>query len=511
MRGKLGKEYNLIEVTQKRIGALVNKDKKSKSDYEEIEALASLLKTLEKTEIEKIKADSGGKRGKRTGSKKGKRNDITNVKWDEIKKPEFFEYQIRFIKSRHRFHFLLKSRQIGFSWACAWKIIELMIESKGNNCVVISASKAQAFVIRDYIVVFCAENLGIEVDAGGDEIKFTKDGKPWSKCRFRGSNSWTGQSYSAHLFIDECFWVPGFDKVEKAARPIAMHAKWTRTYFSAPSFKSHPAYRMWMPDDIEDFILDAEGPDGCYREIIDLETAIAQGFNLQTKEQIQKEYKDDYAQLCGCEFVDDNDSVFPWTKIEHLMKDTSAWDWKELRESPSWGGSDPSLRGDDAAFGLVSPPTPLRKKYKVLITETWNNVHFEGVSNGIKELTADFNMTQFALDYNGLGEGFLATVEKWFPHVCGLWYSNQIKNEIVGKAKDIFDRGLIELPIDDYELANALVRIKRKPTKSGHALTYESDRIKKTGDHADKGWAIINALSFHEYTEELGTSISFIS
>ncbi|MCO1337172.1 terminase family protein, partial [Microbulbifer sp. OS29] len=66
-----------------------------------------------------------------------------------------------------------------------------------------------------------------------------------AELRFVSTNGRTAQSYHGHLYIDEVFWIPDFENLNKLASAMASQKKWRKTYFSTPSVKSHGAYPLW--------------------------------------------------------------------------------------------------------------------------------------------------------------------------------------------------------------------------------------------------------------------------
>lgn len=504
------RKKTILEILDEQLEKLVLKSKKTKADYEEIKQLTITRKELNKQKAEIIRAEnSGSGRNKLEKETKRKKNDISHVDFDNLEIPDiFFKYQREFIEDRHRWSMWLKPRQAGITYAAAWKIIMLMGSKKGNDCTFISASKAQAFQVRDYISQLCETYLDVDINDRGEEIRFEKNGKTWSKCKFRGANAATGQSYSSHLFIDEFFWIPGYEAVERAARGIATHSKWTKTYFSAPSFATHPAYKHWMPEKKEDFKLGAVSK-GIFRKKIDIFECMDQGLNtLINLDEIKEECtEDEFDQLYGCNFVDDTDSVFKWADIERCMVDPDTWDWDEFYIQETWSGTDPALTKDDCAWVHTAPPTDNHAAYITFNTKTWKQTHSEAIVADTADETKNYNLTQWAYDKNGLGHAFETPIKKVFPRVTDLWYSEGLKAELVGKARDIINKNMWQFSNKNTALANAMARIKKKTNPTGTGVTFYSDRTKGAGgDHADLGWAFLNSINWHEYAGNSGSN-----
>ena len=266
------------------------------------------------------------------GKKTKKKNDIseiTNEKLDSIRNELFFGYQHNWHKHKdERTRFILKSRLIGATYYFAWEAFEDAVLT-GDNQVFLSASRKQADVFKAYIIKFAQEYFDIELkvveerralgcvtrcvycqskpsnkdceDCGteiNDVIELKKDGKPWAELRFVS----TVKDYYGHLYIDEVFWIPDFEKRSKVA--TASQKRWRETYFSTPSVKNHGAFPLWSGEKFNkdrknkvEFDLKHEtlkhgftGPDNIWRNIVTIVDAEEQGCDLFDIEQLKIEY-----------------------------------------------------------------------------------------------------------------------------------------------------------------------------------------------------------------------------
>ena len=133
---------------------------------------------------------------------------------------EMFDYQRVWYQAglTERIRNLLKSRQIGATYFFAREALMDAIET-GRNQIFLSASKAQAFQFRSYIVDF-AKTAGVELK--GENIKLQNG----AELIFLGTNSRTAQSYHGNLYIDEYFWIPRFKELRKVASAMASQKMW---------------------------------------------------------------------------------------------------------------------------------------------------------------------------------------------------------------------------------------------------------------------------------------------
>lgn len=433
-----------------RLVQLIWKEQKEGKDFKEIDLLGRQIERLAR--VHKYQ-DSGKEsdlnpnieRRNAGPKKKPARNDVGDEGVIQIVKAfeaSLFDYQRGWSRAgqHERIRNLLKSRQIGATWYFAREAIADAIET-GKNKIFMSASKAQAHIFRHYIVQFVKEVTGVELK--GDPIILANG----AELHFLGTNAKTAQGYHGDTYLDEYFWIHGFETFRKVMSGMAMHKKWKQTYFSTPSSVAHEAYPFWTGDrfnkrqkkvdqvkiDISHAALKngARGPDGQWRQIVNIEDAIAGGCYLFDIDQLRLEYSDDeFANLLMCEFVDDTQSAFPLAMMQRCMVDS--WDaWRDLKpfaprpygERPVWIGYDPAGDGEDgdgAGLVVVAPPKNADSKHRILERHWLKGRDYEAQSEFIRSVTLRYNVTFIGIDTSGLGEAVAQLVAKFFPTVTAI-------------------------------------------------------------------------------------------
>ncbi|NAW86631.1 terminase large subunit domain-containing protein, partial [Photobacterium halotolerans] len=405
---------------------------------------------------------------------------------------------------------ILKSRQIGATYYFAAEALENAILT-GDNQIFLSASRAQAEVFRSYIIQIAQEFLGIELS--GNPIILSNG----AELRFLSTNSKTAQSYHGHVYIDEYFWIPKFDELNKLASAMATHKKWRKTYFSTPSSKTHQAYPFWTGDawkkgkdtrqkiEFPSFDEYRDGgrlcPDRQWRYVVTIEDAAAGGCDLFDIEELRDEYSgDDFANLFMCVFVDGSNSVFKFTKLEKAMVDTAHWqDFKPHNKRPFanrevWLGYDPSRTRDNACLVVVAPPAVALEKFRILEKHYWKGLNFQHHVAEIEKVFERYNVTYLGVDTTGIGAGVWDLVTAKHPReAVAIHYSTENKNRLVLKMIDIVDADRLQFDAEHKDIAMAFMAIKRESTKSGNAMTFKAARSETTG-HADAFWAISHAI-----------------
>ncbi|CDT98612.1 putative terminase, ATPase subunit [Vibrio coralliirubri] len=452
---------------------------------------------------------SEDKQKKKKSKKKNNIAELTEenfTTWHE----SLFEYQHTMRNNLHqRTRNILKSRQIGATYYFSGEALEDAILT-GDNQIFLSASRAQAEVFRSYIIAIGEEFLGVELT--GNPIILSNG----AELRFLSTNSKTAQSYHGHVYVDEYFWIPKFDELNKLASAMATHKNWRKTYFSTPSAKTHQAYTFWTGDqwrrgrdsraNIEFPTFDEyrDGgrlcPDKQWRYVVTIEDAAAGGCELFDIDELRDEYsKDDFDNLFMCVFVDGASSVFKFSALEKAMVDISRWqDFKPTSDDPFerrevWLGYDPSRTRDNACLVVVAPPIVAVEKFRVLEKHYWRGLNFQYQAQQVSKVFERYNVSYLGIDTTGIGAGVYDLISKKHPReTVAIHYSNDSKNRLVMKMIDVVEANRIQFDAEHKDIAMAFMAIKRATTNSGNNMTFKAERSELTG-HADAFWAISHA------------------
>ncbi|ESQ89994.1 terminase [Asticcacaulis sp. AC460] len=514
-----------------RFNLLVMKEEKTGHDFKEIDLLGREMERLAR--VRRYEAPGGHEgdlnpkvqnrnKGDRKKASKNLISRETVEKLDAAFREGLFGYQENWLSTTgRRIRMLLKSRQVGATWYFARERFMRALET-GNNQIFISASRAQANIFRNYIVDFVYKVSGVQLT--GDPMVIDRgqdaDGNILEPVTlyFLGTNYRTAQGYTGDVIIDEYAWIYGFDDIFKVASAIATHKRFTITLFSTPSTIAHPSYPMWTGErfnrkrskadrvkiDISHEALKAGvvGPDGIYRQIITLQDAIEAGFDLVDIEELRLQYSiDEFANLFGCEFVDDSKSSFPLSLVKPCMVDSwDVWDdFQPLALRPyageTWLGYDPdaSEQGDGAGVVVCAAPKNKQDKFRVLERRKFRGLDFEQQAEEIRKLTKKYHVTEIAIDCTGVGKAVFDLVAKFFVRARRIDYSVHTKSLMVHKAQNVFRNRRCEFDLGWTDLAAALMSIHPELTKGGRELTYVARRSAETG-HGDIGWALLNCL-----------------
>ncbi|MBI6215416.1 terminase ATPase subunit family protein [Proteus vulgaris] len=500
---------------------LILKESKEGKDFKEIDLLGRQLERMARIR----KYQNGGNetdlnpkianrnKGERRQPEKNFFSEEQIEKLEDEFRNTLFEYQkVWYRAGHHRIRNILKSRQIGATFYFAR---EAFIDAltTGRNQVFLSASKAQAYMFREYIIKMALE---VDVELKGDPLMLSNG----ATLYFLGTNARTAQSYHGNLYLDETFWIPKFQELRKVTSGMAIQKHWRQTYFSTPSTMSHEAYPFWSgklynrgrkKEDRVDIDISHEAlvngrlcEDGQWRQIVNIEDALRGGCDLFDLEQLKKEYSpDEYNNLLMCHFMDDIESLFNFNMMQNCMVDS--WEvWDDIQPlalrpyayNPVWVGYDPSKggeNGDSAGCVVIAPPKVPGGKFRILERHQWRGMDFRAQADAIKKITERFYVEYMGIDTTGLGHGVYQNVIQFFPAAREFIYNPNVKNALVIKAYDVISHGRLEFDAQCVDIIQSFTSIRRTTTGSGNRPTYEASRSEESG-HADLAWATMHAL-----------------
>lgn len=511
-----------------RLNTLIAKENKTGGDFKEIDLL--MRQVVAGARVRRYQAPGGheGDLNEKVANRNaGERKDRAPAnhftaeqiaRLDEIFHEENFEYNELWWENRHqRTRMVLKSRQIGATFYFAREALLDALKGGGNK-IFLSASKNQAHVFKNYIIEFAAR-VGVKLK--GDPIVVSAEGlpedKPTAKLIFLGTNARTAQGYTGNFYFDEFFWTFGFEELNKVAKAMASHKHWRKTYLSTPSTVAHQAYSLWTgaaynrrrkkADQVAiDVSYDALkggqlGADRIWRHMLTLEDAAAQGCDLFDLAEVRDENApDEYANLYGCQFVDDSLSAFKFNELQRCTVDADV-DWRDVNlladrpvgDREVWAGYDPqeSTDGDNAALVIAIPPDGPNGKFRLIEKHQLRGADFQEQVEFILARLKRYNCTYVGVDASGVGAGVYQILKDRQRGVVKLQYSLESKTQMVMKAQHTISRGRVEFDGGWTDLQSAFLSIKKALTQSGKAITFKASRADDTG-HADMAWAAMH-------------------
>ncbi|KAB7898032.1 MAG: terminase family protein [Rouxiella badensis] len=508
-----------VERTEVRYLRLIEKEDLSAQDYKTIDLLGRQMARLSRDERKEKQLEK---------KEKAPKNHFSAEQVAELRAlvmESLYEHQKRWYKQRNlRNRFILKSRQIGASWYFAREALLRALET-GTNQIFLSASRAQAFQFKKFII-FLARSIGVELK-GGDEIILSNG----ATLYFLGTSAATAQSYTGDLYFDEAFWVANFLNLRKVAAGMATHVGLRRTYFSTPSSEEHEAYEFWSGNlfnsgrgkkDRAELDLSHKAlkdgklcGDNIWRQIVTVQDVIDQGFTLIDLEEIENENSpDEFDNLYRCIFVKQGERAFNYNALIGCGVDgySGIWpDWNPYAPRPLgnrkvWIGYDPngnSDKGDSAGLVVLAPPMVAGGKFRVIERHQLRGMEFEEQANFIKQLTHIYDVQHIDIDGTGIGEAVYQLVVKFFPAAQKHTYTPAVKRQLVLKAQMVIRAGRFEYDAGMMDVVTSFMTIRKFITQGGQT-SYASDR-KRGSSHGDLAWATMHALQNEPLGNDAGS------
>lgn len=508
-----------VERTEVRYLRLIEKEDLSAQDYKTIDLLGRQMARLSRDERKEKQLEK---------KEKAPKNHFSAEQVAELRAlvmESLYEHQKRWYKQRNlRNRFILKSRQIGASWYFAREALLRALET-GTNQIFLSASRAQAFQFKKFII-FLARSIGVELK-GGDEIILSNG----ATLYFLGTSAATAQSYTGDLYFDEVFWVANFLNLRKVAAGMATHVGLRRTYFSTPSSEEHEAYEFWSGNlfnsgrgkkDRAELDLSHKAlkdgklcGDNIWRQIVTVQDVIDQGFTLIDLEEIENENSpDEFDNLYRCIFVKQGERAFNYNALIGCGVDgySGIWpDWNPYAPRPLgnrkvWIGYDPngnSDKGDSAGLVVLAPPMVAGGKFRVIERHQLRGMEFEEQANFIKQLTHIYDVQHIDIDGTGIGEAVYQLVVKFFPAAQKHTYTPAVKRQLVLKAQMVIRAGRFEYDAGMMDVVTSFMTIRKFITQGGQT-SYASDR-KRGSSHGDLAWATMHALQNEPLGNDAGS------
>lgn len=522
---------------RQRIAYLLWVDKKHASQLSELEMLLEQKHKRDAAAQRKKGAASGRDGGgpkKPLGRPSNKvKNDISGITKDmltEYFQKKYFQYQkdIHAHKENddiNEIRFYLKSRQIGLSDYFSFEAFEDAVVN-GENQIFISASRKQAEIFKNYIRKFALQ-IG-DVDLKGKDSIILSNG---AELHFMSTNVFTSQGFNGHMYYDEVFWIPSFQKLDDYAGGMSIQAQYRTTYLSTPSSTAHEAYPKWsgakeLSIDISHKALKegSLGPDGVFRQVITVDDAIERGATFFNMDKLHRKYPDKsvFDNLLRCVFLDDKFSFFNIKALLACKTDTSRWKDVDVEALNPVGrqevlvGYDPRGGGqgenaDDA--GLVVALKPKRKggTFRLIERLRLKGSSYEAQALVIEGITKKYTVVHLEMDTTGVGEATAELVRKFYPSLTEVKYSPEMKRIMAYKAREIINAGRLQFDDEWDDLVHSFLMIRQQTTEKSNQITFASARS-KIGSHADLAWATMHVLHWEpiDILRDDTTTVAFL-
>jgi len=440
--------------------------------------LAMLTRTLER-----IKKTAPAK----TAPRPVVANAINKDLFKRVLSPDFglYPYQVEFLQDDARFQVVLKSRQIGFSYALALRA--LLGCAAGRNQIIISASQEQSDILIDYAIQHAAK-LGLELNA------ITKSELTLSTNVIRAlpANQRTIQGFNGDVILDEFAWHQRPKAIWRAVIPSITAVGGRVTVCSTP----------FMPGNL--FWEIAENHKGKYnhysRRKITIHDAVAQGMTLPGGiEELRMQFDaESWAMMYECQWAEDGSALLGWELLHELATGMES----RIYDGPVYVGVDVGRVNDRTAIAVVGMAS--QDKYQLLHLDEHKGRAFAEQRGLLGDVMRRYQVRRLQIDRTGLGRQLAEEIVSDFPQQArGVDFSWQRKEKLALNMLKLAEDKRLILPNNPAILAQ-LHAVKRKATQGGR-ITYDAARDEQ--GHADAFWALALALEGLAKGEDAGNII----
>ncbi len=386
-------------------------------------------------------------------------------------------YQVKIVENTKRLNIMKKSRQIGGTFAFAFKGVYSAIFKKRNQLLV-SASQRQSRIVMSYVEKFITAYAEIEEFHGLKLQVDQKIEKKFAAAHGGASifclppNPETIRGFNGDIFLDEFALYKNDNKVYEAVYPAI-----TRGYdinISSTCFGlKNMFYRIFTSEKYKAY----------NRDSINIYEAIAQGLKVDL-ELIKSGFDESsFRQEFECEFVDESTSYFSYNLLRELIDDYETLDIK----GRTYIGIDVGRSHDKTSIVVLKEYNGV---FYLIRREVLSNTKFDKQIEIIEQIFKEEQPYKVLIDKGLIGMQLAETLCSKYTFVEGVNFTNIFISNIVTNAKKLFEQKKFRM-YDDTELISQVHSINKKVSIS-NLVSYSSERDSK--GHSDSAWALLLGL-----------------
>lgn len=420
----------------------------------------------------------------------------------------FEPYQQRWIDDQSRFVAANKARQIGFTFAEAYRIVEDCLRRRKKHYL-LSVSEARAREAIEYAAMFsqaCGAS-GVLQDYAWEDVRYARSRITWpngSTFVALPANPRTARGASGDLTLDEVGWYLHDEAIWTACQPLITRGYQLRV-ISTPNGRRGVYYRLWTgngqstPEAISEALAAGLQPiaDSWSRHEVSIQQAIAQAWPesplraldlAQVRELAGTE--ENWLQEYCCQFLDEATAWLPYELIERCTREgaTLAYDHQQPPAGPCWLGFDVGRKRDLSVAWLNEQRGAVHWTRAVM---TLDRQPFKVQKQALWDLMPIARRA--CIDQTGIGAQLAEeTVERWGEsHAEGVLFSAQTNAKLATMLRQALETETLMLP-DCPRVRADLHSVRRLYTDHGRQ---SFDASHGRDGHADRFWA--SALALH--------------
>ena len=387
-----------------------------------------------------------------------------------------YPYQVEIANRNNKFDIACKSRQIGYTFTNAYKMLKSCI-LKDRDQLIVSASLRQSKRVMYFIEKFFTAFQKIK---SLRNLKLVEDTQTIKRFRHNDkqivclpANPDTIRGFSGDVLLDEFALYKDDKKIFESIFPT-ITLGYNISICSTPLGRSNLFYKIFSDEQTyKDYA----------RYIITIHDAISKGLKADIELLKRNFDTDSFKQEYECEFLDESTSVFTYELLKSCIEEYEPLDIK----GNSTMGIDVGRTQDRTAIATITENNGIFY-YKDL--EVLHNKPFDIQKETIRRLYSSFDCSKGLIDKGLIGLQLSEELSKEFYTMAGIQFTNNLKNELISFTKKLMEQKKFKI-IEDRDLINDFHSIK-KSVSTSNTVSFNSERTDK--GHSDRAWAFMLAL-----------------
>jgi len=402
-------------------------------------------------------------------------------------KKTLYPYQMEFIGDDTRWRIVNKSRQIGYSYTIALDAI-CGVLIRERNQLIVSASKANAEIILDYIREHL-DNLGLIAEE--DKEGYIELGDKY--IRVCSTNWRTARGFNGDVYFDEFAFIVRDKEIWRAMVPSVTAVKGRVSVVSTPKSRIDKFWQIWD-----------NKSNKWSKHCVTIHQAVKEGFPVNIEELRELFDPEEFAQAYECIPLDTAESYIPYNIIEPCIYDPGSESYLALLNNrEEYKGRRAFVYGVD--IGRSRDETAIVEAFKedgiVWITgiKSWKKVSFREQKERLERMLEQEETQLMAIDKGGIGMNLHEDLAYKYPSkVRGVQFAPAVKERMAKKVRIMMEEKKMRIP-NDPMLISHILSIKRVANRTNN-FSYEAESDEH---HGDQFWAMALALDWADGNKTL--------
>ena len=415
-------------------------------------------------------------------------------------------YQLDFLRNRSRFRWVVKSRQVGYSFLLGLEALA-RCHLRGNYTSVIVSynledSKEKILVARQIYEDMPLAFQKKLVSDSKTELAFASSGPQQNVSRIISNPNRAPRGKHGDVALDELAHYGADREVYRGSTALILRSRGQLTGCSTPLGRRGIFYEI-ATEAVRPY------PHHTRQDVPwwhcrffcrDVQAAIREAPEMPTEERVRRFGKDaiaeqfdslaleDFQQELECDFVDESYAFFPYDLLLPCTHDSVvvAEDASDIRSVKGRlvAGFDVGRTRDASELAVFEHrPDGLH----CVMLKSFIKSPFAAQESELRRLLNKLPIARLSIDNSGIGMNLAENLAREFPQVVPETFTNVRKEQWAIDFKILLQRREVALP-KDRKLVSQIHSIKRHVLPSGK-VSFDAERSTKNG-HADKFWAV---------------------